>query len=293
MSAVVRLENVSKVYENIEVLKRINLSIGKRQVVGVVGPNGSGKSTLLKITAGLIRPTGGGIHTEAGGAKAAVGYVPERFPQLRLTPREYLLSMGRFQRIERARLEARIAELLEWFGMTGAERRRMNDFSKGMLQKVNLMQAVLNEPDLLVMDEPLSGLDTAAQHELVRLLGGLKEQGMAMLLSCHEELLLERLADRVVALRAGELGERHSSIIKEADVVITCRFQSPDRVLQLEKKCADLLLQSTGGGLHLIQVEVWRVDDVLRHILELDGSVVSVIPGTHGVRAVEGGMAGV
>jgi len=279
MSLVVRLDHVSKAYGNVDVLKGISLAIGARQVVGVIGANGSGKSTLLKIAAGLVRPTSGDIGPGAGGAPMHIGYVPERFPQLKLTPREYLQSMGRFQRIERRRLDQRIAELLEAFGMSEAEHRRMNHFSKGMLQKINLMQAVLHKPDLLVMDEPLSGLDADAQRELARLLLGLKEQGMAMLLSCHEEMLLERLADRVVALRGGRLSERRVSIFREADVAIACRLPSSGIALQLKKNCGKLRMGAEGDS-YLIHADALRVDDVLRHILQLGGSIVSVIPGT-------------
>ncbi|MEN1968045.1 ATP-binding cassette domain-containing protein [Lentibacillus sp. N15] len=134
--------------------------------LAVTGENGSGKSTLIKLIAGFITPTKGKIkrHTQK------VSYVPERSPEsLRFTPLEYLRDMGKMAGMETNELDSRISELVSQFGIEEYENVRIQRLSKGNKQKVNIMQALLKVPDLLIADEPLSGLDARSQEELATL----------------------------------------------------------------------------------------------------------------------------
>lgn len=200
-----RLEDVSKSYSGTRILDSVHLSLYAGESVAVIGPNGSGKSTLLRVICGLT--------TIDSGKRALsidlrdVGYVPDRFPILRFTPREYLMAMGRLQGLTKSMLDLRIYELLHLFSLEAASDERMTGFSKGMLQKVNLMQGVLKEPALLALDEPLSGLDQDSQQELVAQLVALKGRGTTLVIVSHALSLAAAVADRVVRVDAGRVSE--------------------------------------------------------------------------------------
>ena len=197
---------VTKRYGGRAVLRNVSFSVRRGEAVAVVGPNGSGKSTLLRLATGLAAVDEGRIKRPEGLAPPRIGYAPDRLPKLRFTSTEYLEHMGRIRGIPREKLLSRIAELHERFRLPMGPA-RIPQFSKGMTQKVNLMQALLGEPELLLLDEPLSGLDDRSQRELFAVLEEAKREGAGIVVATHEPELAARLADRCVKLMNGELAD--------------------------------------------------------------------------------------
>ncbi|OAB47912.1 ABC transporter ATP-binding protein [Paenibacillus antarcticus] len=275
MEDIIRLEHISKEYDQRVVLQDVTFSIGIKEIVALIGANGSGKSTLLRIICGLIRPSSGKIHNNLA-KETKISYVPERFPKLRLTTQEYLLSMGKIQGLHKKFMNRRVKELMDQFGLTEVRDRRMNFFSKGMLQKVNIMQAVLSQPDLLVLDEPLSGLDATSQQDLLGLLQEMKQQDISMIMTCHESVLLDELANRTISLQQGRV-QLHS--IQGQKSYVTIHFKLPSNVSTFD-------IGQIGGvpnlekvdGAYRLQVESEFSDEALLMILNCNGSIWSVTP---------------
>ncbi|MBN3555711.1 ABC transporter ATP-binding protein [Fictibacillus nanhaiensis] len=200
MNPIVDLQNVTKSYRDKLVLDAVSLSIPTNQVTAIVGKNGSGKSTLLKLIGGLIKADRGEILYR-NGEPVRFGYVPEVTPTyIPFTPIEYLTHMGTIRGLQNKWLQQRIHTLLEIFHMKDNGNNRIVHFSKGMKQKVTIMQAMLEETDLLIMDEPLSGLDLEAQTEMEELLISLKERNISVVLTCHETKLLQRVVDQIIVI---------------------------------------------------------------------------------------------
>ncbi|ONK23492.1 hypothetical protein BLX87_10835 [Bacillus sp. VT-16-64] len=166
MRILVELEKVNKNYKKKQVLREISLSIEENQIIAILGGNGTGKSTLLRLIAGIEQPSSGRIIYSDKHIR--IGYVPERFPKhLRFTPREYLYYMGKISGISKENLQERIEHYLQRFQLETLNNQRIMELSKGNIQKVGIIQAILNDPELIILDEPLSGLDYQAQQDLV------------------------------------------------------------------------------------------------------------------------------
>lgn len=199
MKTIMEVQNISKHYKGKKVLDSISFSIYTNQIVALIGKNGSGKSTLLKIIGGLVDPDSGVMNKHLQSLK--IGYVPEVTPsQILFTPQEYLYHMGSINGMPNHQLLQRIDYLLDIFNLQEARHSRIVHFSKGMKQKVMIMQAMLEETDLLILDEPLSGLDPRAQSDVEETLSILKENGLSIVLTCHETKLLENLVDRILLI---------------------------------------------------------------------------------------------
>ena len=189
----------------------LTLEVAQGEIFGYLGPNGSGKTTTLKLLMGLVRPDAGtgsvlGIPLEQRAWRQQVGYLPEN-PYLYdyLTPREYLDYAGRLFGIAPAARRQRAAELLETVGLTSSASWPMRRFSKGMLQRAGLAQALINDPALVVLDEPMSGLDPIGRRLVRDLIVDLKARGKTVFFSTHILPDAEALCDRVGLLREGRL----------------------------------------------------------------------------------------
>lgn len=204
---IVTLTDVTRSFAGNSVLDGLNLTIYAGEATAIVGRNGSGKSTLLKIIAGL-----GAFDTgerQWHDPASILGFVPDRFPKMRFTAAEYLQHMGRMQAIPEPQLHAKIGELGALLQLDPSARKHLRHYSKGNLQKVNLMQAMLRRPDLLLLDEPLSGLDRQSRDEWMEALLRLKDEGVALVLTTHERELAERVADRETILLHGKIAADH------------------------------------------------------------------------------------
>jgi ABC-2 type transport system ATP-binding protein len=207
------VERLVKRFAGVEVLHDVSFQLHPGEILGYLGPNGSGKSTTFKIVAGLIEPTAG--HLRLQGAAVAddpaafrrrLGYVPDE-PHLytHLTAPEYLRLVGRLRGLHPTLLEEKITTLLALFDLAHASGALMSVFSKGMRQRALLAAALLHDPDLLVFDEPFTGLDVNASLLLSKLLSVLSARGKMVLLSSHRMDLVEALCHRVVILHRGRI----------------------------------------------------------------------------------------
>lgn len=204
MKMMMEIQNISKQYKGKKILENAFLSIYAHQIIALVGKNGSGKSTLLKIIAGLIDADSGAVIKHQQSLK--IGYVPEVTPShILFTPEEYLFHMGSIRGMATKQLQQKIDNLLEMFHLQESRNIRIIHFSKGMKQKVMIMQAMLENTDLLILDEPLSGLDPKAQSDLEETLSILKNKGLSIVLTCHETKLLQHLVDTVFVIQNNKI----------------------------------------------------------------------------------------
>ena len=211
---------LTKRYGGLLALNNVDFELHRGEIVGYLGPNGSGKSTTVNLVVGLLEPSAGyiaidGIRMSDSPVeyKRKIGYVPEEpFLYTHLTAGEYLTLVGRLRGIPQAALNKKISRLLELFQLQDSRYRTMNGYSKGMRQRVLLAAALLHNPDLLVLDEPFSGLDVNAGLLFRALLTLLAAEGRMILFSTHRFDMVEKLCSRVVILSAGRLvGERRLS----------------------------------------------------------------------------------
>jgi ABC-2 type transport system ATP-binding protein len=194
------------------VLRGVDLDLPPRAVVRVQGVNGSGKSTLLRLVAGVDRPTEGRVE-----GRPRTAYVPERFPvSLPFSATGYLVHLGRIHGLGRALAEARAAEWLERFGAAGHARTAMSALSKGTSQKVAVAQALLAEPELLVLDEAWTGLDTGARAELDRAVAERVAAGCTVVFVDHDPARLAGVADEVYAVADRALVRRPAEAAQAA-----------------------------------------------------------------------------
>src|ERR1051326_7422135 len=192
-------------------VKDLNLRIEPGEVYGLLGPNGSGKSTTLKIILGLVSPTRGqtkifGRDSALVQSRVSVGFLPENpYFYKFLTGEETLLFFGKLCRLTGARLKERVGQLIELVGLTNARHQRLKTYSKGMLQRIGLAQALINEPKLLVLDEPTAGVDPAGSRDIRNIIVDLKSRGVSVLLSSHLLSQVQEICDRVGILAKGTL----------------------------------------------------------------------------------------
>ncbi|MBX0331051.1 ABC transporter ATP-binding protein [Oscillochloris sp. ZM17-4] len=206
----IEIVDLSKSYGNIQVLRGLSLRVAAGEVYGLLGPNGVGKSTLLHLMIGFLKPTSGSLRVLGSSrpdtVRAQIGYIPERQRyHTRYTPREYLRFIGEFSGMRGADLISRVEQELDAVGLDADADRMMGTFSKGMLQRVGVAQALLCDPALLLIDEPTSGLDPGGQREVIDLLASLRDRGHTVFLCTHYLHEIEQLCDRVGVLTGGQI----------------------------------------------------------------------------------------
>ena len=215
--AAVALTGVTKVFpvpfqrRSIVAVCDLNLEVAPGQIYGLLGPNGSGKSTILKIILGLVPPTRGqarifGRDSDSVASRESVGFLPESpYFYKFLTGEETLRFYGKLCGLRGTNLRNRVEETLALVGLTNARRRRLGGYSKGMLQRIGLAQALIQEPTLLVLDEPTAGVDPVGAREIRDLILPLKARGITVLLSSHLLGQVQEICDRVGILANGVL----------------------------------------------------------------------------------------
>ena len=198
----IKLTHINKEYNRKPVLCDITLDIPQGLSIAFIGANGCGKSTLLKIVAGLVKPTKGEVCLKRG---KLIHYVPEHFPKMNLTPQQYLYYMGKLDGMSDTAIKERIQELAEDFYVTSMLNIPMKHLSKGSLQKIGVIQALMKSPDILLLDEPLSGQDVKSQQVFIRKIRELEQNHVTVLMSCHEPYLVDALAKEVYTISDGQL----------------------------------------------------------------------------------------
>jgi ABC-2 type transport system ATP-binding protein len=276
------------------VLHGISFSVRENEIFGFVGPNGSGKTTTLKVLMGLIRPTGGraqilGCDVGETAFRRHVGFLPENpyFYDF-LTGREILRFYARLSGMPRRRIADRVDLLLEWVGLTHAADARLRTYSKGMLQRVGIAQALVHDPTVVFLDEPMSGLDPIGRKEIRDLILRLRADGKTVLMNTHILPDVEMVCDRVAIIVRGRI--RHEGAIdrflgeaeRAADLVLA--GLPPEVPAQLEEVFG-AQLRGVGDRVE-IRVDEKHVQGVLHAALSAGGSVISLTPHRESLESI-------
>jgi ABC-2 type transport system ATP-binding protein len=205
----IEVAGLSKIYHTLVAVDNISFVMYRGEAFGFLGPNGAGKSTFVKMITGLVHPTAGTIRILGQSlgnleARQCVGYLPE-LPTFHrwLRAGEFLAFHARLYGLRGQQLRQRCLEVLELVGLEGRQRQRLGTFSKGMLQRIGLAQALLNKPDLLILDELVSGLDPVGVRDMRELLRNLKSSGVSIFLNSHQLADVEVLCDRIAIINKG------------------------------------------------------------------------------------------
>ena len=208
--AVIKLENVNKTYGKNEVLKGVNMQVNKGDIYGLVGRNGAGKTTLMRMLCGILQPTSGtiafdGMDVSEEGYRAILGYLPQDFGYYpEFTAMDFLIYMAALKGLPKPSAKRRANELLELVGLEDMGRKKIKTFSGGMKQRLGIAQALLNDPQILIMDEPTAGLDPQERIRFRNLIAAIGKDRI-VLLSTHIVSDLEHIADRLMIMKEGRL----------------------------------------------------------------------------------------
>ena len=291
-AAVLEVENLRKEFVRGFSRKRtvavdgISFAVERGVVFGFLGPNGAGKTTTMKMLMGLIHPSGGkasilGAAVGDLAAKRRIGYLPENpYFYDYLSATEFLHMVGRIYGLDRAQRSKRAGELLERVGVGMAKDRAMRSYSKGMMQRVGLAQALIGDPELVVLDEPMSGLDPIGRREVRELMLELRERGKTVFFSTHiladANLLCERVAIIVKGkLRdVGPLGQLLSPKVHRVEVL----WQGSEALRERLAREFEGEHASSSEGQVFVAREQADVDRFLAAVLAGGGSITQVAP---------------
>ena len=281
----IETRDLSKVFGPKVAVRNLTLEVRRGEVFGFLGPNGAGKSTSIKMLLGLARPTSGEARVlgrRAGDAEArrSVGFLPEHFRfHDWLTAEELLDLHGRLCGMGRADLRGRIAELLDQVGLGPHRRKPLRSFSKGMLQRVGLAQALVNRPELLFLDEPTSGLDPHGLRLVRDVIHAERERGATVFLNSHLLGEVELTCDRAAFLKQGEVAATRNLRAQEEEIVSV-----EARVARLTDAVAQGLgrwaasVKREGGRLRF-EVKPAALPEIVRYLVEQGVDVYQITPG--------------
>jgi ABC-2 type transport system ATP-binding protein len=246
----------------------VSFAVRPGEIFGLLGPNGSGKSTTIKLLLGLLEPTAGGcaifgVPSGKVEARRDVGYLPEAPNFYRfLSGRELVVFYGRMCGLAGAALRQRVEEVITLVGLAGAADRRVGTYSKGMLQRIGLAQALVHDPRLLILDEPTAGVDPVGSAEMAELILALKSRGKTVLITSHLLGQIEDLCDRVAILDRGNLvAEGNVSELAGAPGRL---FFETDALPSEEIAALRAWLESRGRRLESVAPARRRLEDVFR-----------------------------
>lgn len=238
-----------KEFGDFAAVRGLSLEVPQGEVFGFLGPNGAGKTTSIKMLLGMVKPTSGtaellGRPVGDRAARAKMGFLPEHFRFHEwLTAEEFLTVHGQLYGVPRADLPARIHTLLERVNLTPFRHKPLRTFSKGMLQRIGLAQALLNHPQLVFLDEPTSGLDPVGRRLVRDIIRDLRAEGTTVFLNSHLLSEIEITCDRVAFIKHGEvlrLSELHTLLTGETGVTIRGRGWTPEILAGLAQWGSDV-----------------------------------------------------
>jgi len=253
---IIKTENLTKKYGNNVIFQNVNIEIFKGETIAFIGKNGTGKSTMLKVLSGLVRASDGKVEINSD---FKIGYIPERFDNINFTIPEFIYHIGRLDGLSKKEIEVISEELYCTFFLEDMLTTPMKFLSKGTLQKVAVIQALLIQPDILLLDEPLSGQDYLSQKKILEKIIDLKKRNLTILMSCHEQFLIEQLADRLFKIE--------NSIMEEV-TVLNDKVLLPFNLLLFSNNsnCNSKILEDIkcNIGIH----EVMCMDSMIRIIIK-------------------------
>ena len=256
---IIETRSLSKVYRDfwgrakVRALKALDLEVRRGEIFGLLGPNGSGKSTTIKLLLGLLFPTSGqalvfGKDASDVGKNERIGYLPEESYLYKfLNAVETLDFYGRLFDMPADARRARVDELITMVGLDWAKRRQLKEYSKGMTRRIGLAQALINDPELVVLDEPTTGLDPIGTREMKDLILGLRDEGKTVLLCSHLLPDIQDVCDRIAILHQGELKE-----LGRIDSLLTVQDTTQVQAQGLSKEAEDEIrsvIEKHGGNL--------------------------------------------
>lgn len=289
---VISIQHVSKtfrtgfLYRKIEAVRDVTFSVEEGEIFGFLGPNGAGKTTTIKMLMGLIHPTGGTLslfgrpHTDIT-SRAMLGYAPEQpYFYEYLTGAEFLNYYGQLFGIPGAERKRRIPLLFEMVGLKNCADLALRRYSKGMLQRIGIAQALVNDPRLLVLDEPMSGLDPIGRREIRDLILALRKRGKTIFFSTHILPDVEMICDRVGIIVRGELRrlgpiDQFSDLDSE-ETEVCFRGLSPEAIARLSDGGAAPLVRGTLAYFILPTRE--RAQTFITEAQSAGGGLVSLTP---------------
>ncbi len=252
----------------------LSFHIEKGELFGLLGPNGSGKSTTIKLILGLLNRTRGRLTVfdrdpHDVSVKKYIGFLPEESYLYRyLNSRETLDYYGRLFSIERATRRKRIEELLEWVGLSQVAHRPVGEFSKGMMRRIGLAQALINDPDFLILDEPTSGLDPIGTKQVKDLLLELRSRGKTILLSSHLLADVEDVCDRMAILYGGRIraeGTADDLLTDSSHTVLHIpRIKNDNTITKID----EVLMQTEGASIESVTQPRQKLESLFLSIVE-------------------------
>jgi ABC-2 type transport system ATP-binding protein len=287
---VIETRNLGKIYRDfwgrkkVYALKSLDIEVKQGEIFGLLGPNGSGKSTTIKLILGLLFPTSGrafvfGKDSTDVRKNERVGYLPEESYLYKfLNAEETLDFYGRLFEMPAEERRSRTEKLIKMVGLEKSRRRQLREYSKGMTRRIGLAQALINEPDLLVLDEPTTGLDPLGSRDMKDLILKLRDEGKTILLCSHQLADVQDVCDRVAILHQGELKElgRVDSLLKVRDVTeVHAKGLSDEAKREIQE-----VIKRHGG-------EVLTVDNPTTTMEELFLDIVRQSENRPGHRSVE------
>lgn len=246
---VIETRNLTKVYrdfwgrQKVRALKALDLEVRRGEIFGLLGPNGSGKSTTIKLLLGLLFPTSGQalvFDKDASDVKKneRIGYLPEESYLYKfLNAEETLDFYGRLFDMSAEQRQERINSLIAMVGLDWARRRQLKEYSKGMTRRIGLAQALINDPELILLDEPTTGLDPSGTREMKDLILRLREEGKTVVLCSHQLADVQDVCDRIAILYQGELKElgRVDSLLMVSDITqFSARNLPPEATAEIK-----------------------------------------------------------
>ncbi|MFN3188919.1 MAG: ABC transporter ATP-binding protein [Aureliella sp.] len=279
-NVIIETRNLGKVYRDfwgrkkVAALKSLDIEVQKGEIFGLLGPNGSGKSTTIKLIQGLLFPTSGRAFVFGKEARDVtknerIGYLPEESYLYKfLNAEETLDFYGRLFDMPAAVRKERADQLIRMVGLNNARRRQLREYSKGMTRRIGLAQALINEPDLLILDEPTTGMDPIGSREMKDLIIRLRDEGKTILLCSHQLADVQDVCDRVAILHQGELRElgRVNELLKVRDVTEVHAKGMSD---ELKAKVAELI-KNEGGELVAIDNPTTTMEELFLDIVQQD-----------------------
>jgi len=266
----------------VDVLKGLSFEVARGEIFGFLGPNGAGKTTTIKAITGLVFPDGGSIrvcgrpHTDLE-SKRRIGFMPESpYVYNHLTGREFLRFAAELLGLDRSRVEERIRQVLEMVSMVWAADRPMRTFSKGMLQRLALAQALLGEPELLILDEPMSGLDPVGRRDVRDIILEQRERGTTVFFSSHIIPDVETICDRVAIVVDGTV--RATGTVRELMAREVEAYEATFVGVDTERLTTPLLASHAGSDAAWVRVASVHRDDLITELAALGARLVSLTP---------------
>ncbi len=285
MALVINTQDLRKVYGDKVAVRGLTLQVREGEAFGFLGPNGAGKTTSLKMLLGLVKPTSGqaflfGSRAEDYRLREQIGFLPEHFRFHEwLTGGEFLRLHGKLYAIPHKTLFARIEELLELVGLQPFSNKQLRTYSKGMLQRIGLAQALLNRPRLVFLDEPTSGLDPAGRRLVRDIIQSLRRQGTTVFLNSHLLSEVEITCDRVAFIKQGEVvrvDDLKTLAAGHTTVTIRASGFTESIVEGLKLWSQDIRLVDSGVSLNVSNESM--LPQIIRYFVEQNVQIYSVQP---------------